>query len=346
MPSHSTRFLVLVGVTAVGLAGYACGGGSPAGPTSTDAGAARVQGGDGPVSSEPPGQEPPGQETNNAPVLVYKTTPRHVSNEIFGKAPLQVKINVCNSSDPDEGDSLRSDVEWGDGVETGPHGPGAGTDPQDGNTTGCGGPDCCRHRHEYRDPGRYTIKIKLTDKHLEDQGQDVESLALTTATLIAKVGEDAPAATSFAFESTDVPKDDEPSGAPADSVLLVSGLSDLSVSDVNVNMYVTSTFGNDMSLALLGPTGASSSLFVQRGAFGPTTLGNSCGDRLTFDDEAATAIGAAAGSATFTGSFRPETPLSVFDGVAGDGTWRLRVSETFGDGGDIIQCWGLAIEAQ
>ncbi len=328
MPSHSTRFLFLVGVTAVGLAGYACGGGSPAGPTSTDAGAARVQGGDGPVSS-----------TNNAPVLVYKTTPRHVSNEIFGKAPLQVKINVCNSSDPDEGDSLRSDVEWGDGVETGPHGPGAGTDPQDGNTTGCGGPDCCRHRHEYRDPGRYTIKIKLTDKHLEDQGQDVESLALTTATLIAKVGEDAPAATSFAFESTDVPKLVN-TFSTGSSALTTAGISG-TVTDVDVSFYATTVFNlNFQVVSAYGATGAQVILSNNSVGSAGTSWGTGCtGGRTTFDDQAGTAI--SAGANPFAGSFIPDNPLSGFNGLDPNGNWWLEISNPSWT--TTIQCWGVAI---
>lgn len=43
----------------------------------------------------------------------------------------------------------------------------------------------------------------------------------------------------------------------------------------------------------------------------------------TFDDEAAVAL--SAGVAPYTGRFRPDAPLSSFDGLVAEGTWTLRV---------------------
>lgn len=322
MTRSTTRLLAIVGIIAIGLGAYACGGGSPAGPTPSDAIPAKVQDGDGVAGA-----------SNNAPVLVYKTTPRHVSNEIFGKAPLQVKINTCNSSDPDPGDSIRTDVDWGDGVETGPHGPGAGTDPEDGNgPTGCGGPDCCRHRHEYKDVGRYTITIKLTDKHLEDQSGDVSASALTTATLTARVGENL---TVFNFSSTDVPLT-VTSFNTGSSSLTANGVTG-TVSNVSPSMYITSVNSiNSTVLSLLGPSGAQSTLFNASNT--GTGFGNSCADRTTFDDNAGTPI--STGTSPFAGSFAPDTPLSVFNGGNPNGQWRLQQSVTWTS---TIQCWGVAI---
>lgn len=69
------------------------------------------------------------------------------------------------------------------------------------------------------------------------------------------------------------------------------------------------------------------------------------GDNFTntvLDDEAATAI--TAGTAPFTGSFRPASPLSAFDGVNGNGTWTLEMNDTFpaADNG-LLQNWTLTI---
>ena len=66
------------------------------------------------------------------------------------------------------------------------------------------------------------------------------------------------------------------------------------------------------------------------------------GDNFTdtvFDDEAATAIGA--GSAPFTGSFRPEQPLSAFDGKPVDGTWKLRISDQAAQDIGTLNSWGI-----
>ena len=88
---------------------------------------------------------------------------------------------MCRSTDADPADSLRFDVKWGDGVETGPDDAGAGTDMADGGPpTGCEGRDCCRHRHLFTDSGSFTVEASVTDKHLEDQGGAIGALARTT----------------------------------------------------------------------------------------------------------------------------------------------------------------------
>jgi hypothetical protein len=68
----------------------------------------------------------------------------------------------------------------------------------------------------------------------------------------------------------------------------------------------------------------------------------SSGDNFTdtvFDDEAATAIGS--GAAPFTGSFRPEEPLSALDGKSITGQWKLRVSDQAGEDTGTLDSWGI-----
>jgi subtilisin-like proprotein convertase family protein len=106
-----------------------------------------------------------------------------------------------------------------------------------------------------------------------------------------------------------------------------------SVRDVNVRVDVTHTFDGDLRMTLRSPAGTTVTLVNQRG---------SGGDNFTntvFDDEAATAIGA--GSAPFTGSFRPEEPLSAFDAEASAGTWQLRVSDLASLDTGTLNGWGL-----
>jgi len=92
---------------------------------------------------------------------------------------------------------------------------------------------------------------------------------------------------------------------------------DITISDVNVRFSLTHTYNSDLIVKLIGPGGQSSTLVNRRGGsrdnFTNTTL----------DDEASTAI--ANGAAPFTGSFRPETTLTTFDGRNARGTWTLEV---------------------
>ena len=175
------RFLVL----SVGVIVAACSGGSPTRPS------ARV------THTPAAGDSTAGalHNPNSPPALELRTTPRQVNGVVAGPLPLDVKINLCKTSDPDEGDSLKFNVNWGDGVQTGQHHPGAGTDVGDGGPpTGCGGPGCCRHRHRFDSAGAFTVTAEVSDKHLEDQSGDVSALAISTATFVVKAGS-APEAT-------------------------------------------------------------------------------------------------------------------------------------------------------
>jgi hypothetical protein len=169
---HVRALSVLGGMVALSCTG-------PASPT-MDGSAAPAAAAVSPVA---PGTGGGASRLNAPPVVDPRTTPPAQAGSphpvIAGRPPLQVKINLCRSSDPDPGDSLRYDVVWGDGTETGPGRPGAGTSLEDGVTTGCEGENCCRHRRLFEQRGIYTVEAQVSDKHLEDQGRDVERLART-----------------------------------------------------------------------------------------------------------------------------------------------------------------------
>jgi len=92
------------------------------------------------------------------------------------------------------------------------------------------------------------------------------------------------------------------------------------VLDVNVSVDVLHTFTEDVVIELTSPDGGASLLFDRRGGAGIDIR------NTTFDDEAATGI--ATGWSPFTGSYRPEAPLSVFDGIEAEGEWLLTFTDT------------------
>jgi hypothetical protein len=106
------------------------------------------------------------------------------------------------------------------------------------------------------------------------------------------------------------------------------------ISDLNVSLAITHTFNADLDVSL---------------THGATTLslftdvdGGGDGMSLTLDDEANTAIEAAAVPAAgtpLTGTFRPETPGSLdaaFGGMEASGTWTLNVvDDSAGDLGTL-----------
>ncbi len=119
------------------------------------------------------------------------------------------------------------------------------------------------------------------------------------------------------------------------SQIVVSG-SNGPTFDVNVRINMTHTWVEDMQFTLVSPTGTR--VLLARAVGGS-------GDNFTntvFDDEATAAIGT--GAAPFTGSFRPASPLSAFDGVSANGTWTLEMVdlEPVFDSG-ILQNWTLTI---
>jgi hypothetical protein len=115
--------------------------------------------------------------TNAAPILRYKTTPASVPGNpnpvVSGPAPLTVTFNLCQSEDPDPGDSLNWQFNFGD------------TPRPAFNPDGSFNPDFdhfCRTDHTYS-AGNYVATLSVTDKHLEDQTKGVTALARQTQRL-------------------------------------------------------------------------------------------------------------------------------------------------------------------
>jgi len=124
--------------------------------------------------------------------------------------------------------------------------------------------------------------------------------------------------------------------SPVTSAIVVSGVG-LTVSDVNVRVNITHTWDADLDVFLIAPDGTRVELF--------TDVGGS-GDNFTntvLDDQAATAI--TAGTAPFTGTFRPEGSLATLNGKNPNGTWLLELTDDAGTDVGTINSWSVIVTA-
>jgi subtilisin-like proprotein convertase family protein len=122
-------------------------------------------------------------------------------------------------------------------------------------------------------------------------------------------------------------------GTVTNSTLTYTNTANIASARVRVNL--THTWNEDMEIRLISPSGTTIMLADNRG-------GNT--DNYTntwFDDAATTPI--ASGTGPFTGSYIPDSPLSVLNGTPTNGTWTLRVTDTVNqDGGQILD-WTLEL---
>jgi len=109
-----------------------------------------------------------------------------------------------------------------------------------------------------------------------------------------------------------------------------------SIADLNVQINITHTYVSDLIIWIIGPDGTIANLVNRRGGSGDNF------DGTIFDDEATVRI--QNGTAPFAGSYRPENPLSVFDGKSTKGTWKLRIRDAAaGDVGTLLS-WSLIVD--
>jgi subtilisin-like proprotein convertase family protein len=105
--------------------------------------------------------------------------------------------------------------------------------------------------------------------------------------------------------------------------------------DINVTLDITHTWDSDLKVELISPAGTHVKLVTNRGQGGANF------HNTVFDDSANVSISTA--SPPFTGTFRPETPLSALNGQVGTGTWQLSIKDiAFGDTG-VLNSWSITI---
>ena len=107
------------------------------------------------------------------------------------------------------------------------------------------------------------------------------------------------------------------------------------IEDLNVTVDITHTYDGDLVLSLVGDTGTQVMLSNHRGRSGKDF------DNTTFDDEADTKI--EEGASPFSGSYRPEEPLSGFDGENAQGTWTLTVLDQYEEDSGTLHAWSITV---
>jgi subtilisin-like proprotein convertase family protein len=148
-------------------------------------------------------------------------------------------------------------------------------------------------------------------------------------------------ATPFATTTTMVIADNVTQESPL-SVTGVAG----PITNLSVSFHLTHTFDADLTISLIGPDGTAVPLSAENGG-SANNFGSACSpltSRSTFDDSATTLI--THGGAPFVGTFRPEKPLAAFNGKAGvgaNGTWKLRIADSFAGDTGTLQCWTLNV---
>lgn len=116
------------------------------------------------------------------------------------------------------------------------------------------------------------------------------------------------------------------------------------VGDLDVRIRLNHTFDGDLDIFLVGPDGTTVELSTDNGGAGDNygAGANDCTGIFTvFDDSAGTSI--TGGGAPFAGAFRPEQPLSAFNGKTVNGVWTLRISDDSGVDTGTLLCWELQI---
>jgi subtilisin-like proprotein convertase family protein len=107
------------------------------------------------------------------------------------------------------------------------------------------------------------------------------------------------------------------------------------ITDVNVQVNIAHPFAPDIEMTLIAPNGQRVALAFDRGGNGSNFT------NTIFDDQATTPI--SGGSAPFTGSFRPEQPLSVLNGINPNGTWGLEITDDYANDAGTLLGWSLNI---
>ena len=101
------------------------------------------------------------------------------------------------------------------------------------------------------------------------------------------------------------------------------------VTGASAGVRITHTFDSDVGIYLVSPQGRFIPLAAGRGSGGDDygAGATDCTGTLTiFSDQASAPIGA--GTAPFTGTFRPESPLAALKGRVASGVWTVVITDT------------------
>jgi hypothetical protein len=125
--------------------------------------------------------------------------------------------------------------------------------------------------------------------------------------------------------------DNNPAGA-RDTIKMLGNVTPCSLLDVNVKIDTfPHTWISDMQFSLTHNGATPVNLFLNRGGSGDNIIG------CTFNDSAANPI--SAGTPPFTGSFRPEQPLTAYNTQAPSGNWVVFMVDQFAGDLGFLKAW-------
>lgn len=116
------------------------------------------------------------------------------------------------------------------------------------------------------------------------------------------------------------------------SILVIDPESSITINDLNVNVNLSHTYVEDISVKLTGPNGEVVQLFANK-------CGSNDNVNATFDDAGIPLV--CGGSAAISGTFIPTQPLSIFNGQLSQGVWTLTVIDAYNGDGGTINSWGI-----
>ncbi|MCP8309759.1 MAG: proprotein convertase P-domain-containing protein [archaeon] len=134
------------------------------------------------------------------------------------------------------------------------------------------------------------------------------------------------------YVSTDVPKDIN-DRETIESMIIIPDKG--TIEDINVKLTIHHTYDADLDVILISPNGTEIELFDDVGK------GDNDFIDTILDDEADMNI--TNGSAPFTGRYRPEESLSVFDEEEMKGTWKLRIYDDLPNDVGTLDSWSIEI---
>src|SRR3989440_339956 len=156
-----------------------------------------------------------------------------------------------------------------------------------------------------------------------DQGQQDVPFTIPTGT----------SGPAGSYDAADLPKAIPDNGNISSSVAVNGGGL---AKGVTVRLgEIDHTYDSDLKIELIAPDGTTVVLVDRRGGSGNNFT------NPVLSDTASQAIASA--SAPFTGTYRPEQPLSTFDGHPVAGTWQLKVSDESASDIGVIKAWGADI---
>lgn len=139
------------------------------------------------------------------------------------------------------------------------------------------------------------------------------------------------------YSSGDIPKFISATGTPTVTSTLTVPASSGTISDVNVTLNIDHTYDSDLTITLIHPGGTRIELSSRNGGSANNYT------NTTFDQQAGTSI--IAGSAPFSGTYRPEGNLNTLNNLPSSGGWKLEISDAYSADGGALNSWSLDITA-